>query len=213
MADNEFVVKDSGARQEFETGAKRDTQDDKPRPSLVSPFAIERIAWVYTRGAKKYGDHNWQKGMPYSRYLDSAERHLLAFKKGETDEDHLAQACWNLMSILHHQEAGPEGLDDLIKYVNDDGDEKWAKIGDALDEALTQAKWMQSFIQCPRHPECSMPENHLGICLKPADGPGRYHALNVDAHTDIEIDTRWASSHKSGNGHSFVIYIPQPQEG
>lgn len=113
-----FVVKDSGARQEFDTGARRDSQEDKPRISLVSPWAIERIAWVYTRGAVKYGDHNWQKGMPYSRYLDSVERHILAYKKGETDEDHLAMAAWNLMAIIHHQEAGPAGLDDVTRHFD-----------------------------------------------------------------------------------------------
>lgn len=119
---NTFDLKDSGKREEFETGARRDTQDDKPRPYLVSPFAIERLAWVYTRGAVKYGDNNWTKGIPYSRYLDSAERHIMLFKQGLVDEDHLAQAVWNLMAIMHHQAVGPEGLDDLPQYTRIDGD-------------------------------------------------------------------------------------------
>lgn len=113
---NRFVVKDSGQRQEFETGARRDIQEDKPRPDLLSPFALERIAWVYARGAQKYGDRNWEKGMPLGRYLASAERHLMQFKQGDRDEDHLAQAAWNLIAIMHHQMVGPEGLDDLPVY-------------------------------------------------------------------------------------------------
>lgn len=113
---NTFELKDSGERQEFESGARRDTQADKPRPSLLSPFALERVAWVYSRGAEKYGDNNWQKGIPFSRYLDSAERHIMEFKQGMRDEDHLAQATWNLLAILHHQEIGPAGLDDLPVY-------------------------------------------------------------------------------------------------
>jgi hypothetical protein len=117
----QFVVKDSGARQDFDTGARRDTQDDKPRMSLLSPWAIERIAWVYTRGAEKYGDHNWQKGMPYSRYMDSAFRHIFAWMRGERDEDHLAMACWNLMSIIHHEERGPEGLNDVTTLTSVEG--------------------------------------------------------------------------------------------
>lgn len=118
---NDFIVKDSGARQEFETGARRDTQESKPRYDLISPFSLERLAWVYARGAEKYGDRNWEKGIPYSRYLASGERHLQQFKQGDTDEDHLAQAVWNLMSILHHQAVGPEGLDDLPQYTRIDG--------------------------------------------------------------------------------------------
>jgi hypothetical protein len=113
---NNFIVKGREEKQQFETGAVRDTQDDKPRPDLVSPFALERLAYVYSRGAQRYGDRNWEKGIPYSRYLASAERHLMQFKKGDVDEDHLAQTVWNLMAILHHQEAGPAGLDDLPNY-------------------------------------------------------------------------------------------------
>jgi hypothetical protein len=119
---NSFEVKDSGSRQEFETGARRDIQEDKPRPDLLSPFSLERVAWVYARGAEKYGDRNWEKGMPYSRYLASAERHLMAFKQGLVDEDHLAQAAWNLLAILHHQEVGPDGLNDLPIYTRLEGD-------------------------------------------------------------------------------------------
>lgn len=119
---NEFEIKDSGQRQEFESGARRDTQEDKPRYSLISYWALERVVWVFTRGAKKYGDHNWQRGMPYSRYLDSAGRHLAQWVKGERDEDHLAMAVWNLMAILHHEEVGPEGLDDVHPAEFEEGD-------------------------------------------------------------------------------------------
>lgn len=109
-------LKDSGARQEFSTGARRDTDENKPRYSLVPPKVLRRIVMIFTLGAKKYGDHNYQKGMPFSRYLDSAGRHIEQFRDGETDEDHLAQACWNLMSIMYHQEYGPDGLDDTAVF-------------------------------------------------------------------------------------------------
>lgn len=118
---NEFIVRDSGARQDFETGARRDDDDTKPKLSLLPPAPLARIAWVYTRGAKKYGPHNWQKGMPYSRYLDSALRHIFAWMRGDTEEDHLAMACWNLMAIMHHQEVGPDGLDDMTGSFSPEG--------------------------------------------------------------------------------------------
>ncbi len=82
----------------------------------MSPFAMERIGWVFSKGAERYGQRNWEKGMPLSRYLASAERHLMQFKQGDLSEDHLAQAVWNLCAILHHQEVGPPGLDDLPHY-------------------------------------------------------------------------------------------------
>lgn len=110
---NDFQVTDSGRMQEFETGAHRDSDDDKPRMSLVPPIPLRRIAWVYTVGASKYGVNNWMQGMPYTRYLDSALRHIGDFQLGDDKEDHLAQACWNLMAIMHHQSHGPTNLNDL----------------------------------------------------------------------------------------------------
>lgn len=125
------AVKDSGKRQEFSTGARRDTQDDKPRFELITPYALERIAWIYTLGAKKYGESNWQKGMPYSRYLSSTFRHIFAWMRGEREEDHIAMACWNLMAIMHHEAVGPdEGedgvpLDDIRRLYYPDAQEEW----------------------------------------------------------------------------------------
>ena len=68
-------VKDSGKRQEFKSGAVRDIQEGKGRYDLLPPIALERLARHYENGAKKYGESNWQKGMPLSRYLDSLIRH------------------------------------------------------------------------------------------------------------------------------------------
>jgi hypothetical protein len=60
-----FEVKDSGKRQEFETGAVRDVRDGKGRYDLISPYALKRLAIIYERGALKYGDDNYLKGMPH----------------------------------------------------------------------------------------------------------------------------------------------------
>lgn len=111
-------LEDSGKRQEFDTGARRDTDENKPRYSLVPPRVLRRIVMIFTLGAVKYGDHNYQKGMPYSRYLDSAGRHIEEYKDGLTNEDHLAQACWNIMAVMFHEEYGPEGLDDVTPLWN-----------------------------------------------------------------------------------------------
>lgn len=99
-----FVTKDSGKREEFKTGSKRDTREGKGRYDLISPIAIRRIAGVYERGAQKYGDRNWEKGQPLSRYLDSALRHTFQVLEGKVDEDHAAQAAWNLLAYIHTQE-------------------------------------------------------------------------------------------------------------
>jgi hypothetical protein len=109
-----FETKDSGARQEFDTGAKRDTQEGKPRYSLISPFALKRLAMLMVRGAEKYDEWNWEKGMPYSRFYESAERHLKQwYMQEEMQEDHLAAVLFNIMAIMHFQETGRTDLDDM----------------------------------------------------------------------------------------------------
>jgi hypothetical protein len=63
-----------------------------------------RLALVCERGAAKYGDRNWERGQPVMRYADSAIRHLYGWIGGDRSEDHLAQAMWNLMAMIHTEE-------------------------------------------------------------------------------------------------------------
>src|SRR3954470_1453827 len=56
------AVKDSGQRQEFSTGAVRDTQTGKGFPHLLPSHALLRLAKHFENGAKKYGKNNWRKG-------------------------------------------------------------------------------------------------------------------------------------------------------
>ena len=110
----QYITKDSGEREGFITGANRDRRAGKGRYDLLSVVGIRRIAGVYERGAEKYSDRNWEKGMPVSRFLDSALRHTFQALDGQDDEDHMAQAAWNLMAAMHMQERRPE-LDDRPK--------------------------------------------------------------------------------------------------
>lgn len=101
---NNYVVKDSGERQSFPSGAVRDTASGKTRPDLISPFFLDRLGHHLRKGASKYSEWNWAQGIPSSRCYESAMRHLLQFAQGETDEDHLSAAAFNIMVIVHNQE-------------------------------------------------------------------------------------------------------------
>lgn len=94
----------TGQSRQFSTGAHRDSDAGKPRLDLASPFAKERLGILLARGVAKFGDRNWEKGMPLGQFLASAERHLNAFKKGDTSEDHLAAIVFNIDAIMHGQE-------------------------------------------------------------------------------------------------------------
>lgn len=95
----EFEVKDSGVRQEYESGMRRDTQDGKPDYTLVDRTFLKRLAIHMTKGAKKYGRRNWQLANSQEeleRFQSSALRHMVQWLDGDTDEDHMAACAFNL---------------------------------------------------------------------------------------------------------------------
>lgn len=82
----------------------------KPRWSLVHFKSLEPMIRVLEKGAEKYDDHNWRKGMPKSVVLECAQRHLAAILDGEdTDSEsgqlHAAHVMCNMMFwIYYHHE-------------------------------------------------------------------------------------------------------------
>jgi len=93
---DDYTLKDSGTRKVFETGANRDLSSGKGRFDLLPPATIRALAIHYEKGCDKYGPRNWEKGIPISRFIDSAMRHLLQFMDGMDDENHLIAALWNI---------------------------------------------------------------------------------------------------------------------
>lgn len=132
MAKNDFITKDSGKRQRFDSGMVRDTQDGKPRYDLIPVQSLKRLADLYTRGAIKYDDNNWQKGQPYSRAYASLFRHVIAWREGDRSEDHLAAVAWNAFALMWYEENKPE-LDDL--FVEEKG--KTVHLPDEYGEITT----------------------------------------------------------------------------
>lgn len=64
-----------------EGGTKHDS--DKPRMDLLDHYFLEGVASVLSFGAAKYSAHNWRQGIPLSRLIAAAYRHLGAFNNGE----------------------------------------------------------------------------------------------------------------------------------
>ena len=151
------MIKDSGERREFDTGAVRDIQEGKGRCDLLpldviadllgsdiffelhsfqcdsdvkhlekalECFAENLGGWStaadmilevskhFEEGAKKYGENNWQKGIPVHCYIDSAIRHFLKFSRGDNDEPHDRAFCWNILCCIWTVKNKPE-LDDF----------------------------------------------------------------------------------------------------
>ncbi len=95
-----FLVKDSGKREQFESGMVRDVTEGKIDYSLVFDGPMfERWAQHMTKGAVKYSKRNWMKAAgqaEFERFRESALRHFVQWFMGKTDEDHAAATVFNI---------------------------------------------------------------------------------------------------------------------
>ena len=72
------------------------------------------VAKHFEDGAKKYGEHNWQKGIPTHCYIDSAIRHYLKWLRGDKDEPHDRAFVWNILCCIWTCKHKPELNDYLV---------------------------------------------------------------------------------------------------
>lgn len=100
-----YTTKDSGKRQNYDSGMRRDIQEGKPDFFLCLtdlPYGdqmLTRWAELMERGASKYGRRNWQLAASeeeLERFKSSAFRHFMQWIAGETDEDHAAAVFFNI---------------------------------------------------------------------------------------------------------------------
>lgn len=95
-----FQTKDSGKREEFKSGMKRDTTEGKVLWHLVaSGPLLKRWAELLTRGAVKYDADNWMKAdgeEELKRFKESAFRHFMQWYNNDLDEDHGAAVIFNI---------------------------------------------------------------------------------------------------------------------
>ena len=114
------MIKDSGERTEFPTGAVRDMHTGKGRFDLLPWSAIGEIAKRCENGAEKYGEHNIDLGMPTYSLLDSALRHTAKYLDSWVDEPHLVAAAWNLLWAIEMEINHPDCADTPYQCRDDE---------------------------------------------------------------------------------------------
>ncbi len=65
----------------------------------------------YEAGAAKYGDRNWECGIPVHCYIDSGVRHYLKWRRGDTDEPHDRAFLFNILGAIWTHINKPELID------------------------------------------------------------------------------------------------------
>jgi len=94
-----YTTKDSGKRQEYKSGMRRDSLEGKPDYTLIYEPMLTRWAELMTRGAEKYGRRNWELANSeeeLERFKASAYRHFIQWLRGDNDEDHAAAVMFNI---------------------------------------------------------------------------------------------------------------------
>lgn len=74
--------------------------DDAPFGDCNWSTMFLEVAKHFEEGCKKYGENNWQKGIPTHCYIDSAVRHYLKWARGDKDEPHDRAFCWNILCCI-----------------------------------------------------------------------------------------------------------------
>ena len=80
---------------------------------------ILEVSKHYEDGCTKYGERNWEQGIPLNCYIDSGVRHYIKFRRGDTDERHDRAFIWNMLGALWTLRHLPE-MNDLPFAVNAD---------------------------------------------------------------------------------------------
>ncbi len=91
--------------------------DEKIRFDLVPAAALEEVVKIFTYGAKKYDDRNWEKGLSWGRLFAAIQRHLWSWWKGENiDEEsglpYLAHAACSILMLIEYDKREKCGRDD-----------------------------------------------------------------------------------------------------
>ena len=101
--------------QTLPTGAKRGTDHADCFLHMIPPEAMYAYGRAFAEGAKKYGEHNWLKGFPYSGLVNHAMHHLMKILEGDMSEDHIGHCLWNIGSLAYFMKHRPD-LNDLPPY-------------------------------------------------------------------------------------------------
>lgn len=79
----------------------------KNRLELLPPEWDWALGIVMTRGAIKYAERNWERGMSWGTMVGCALRHVAKFATGERYDPesgchHLAHAAWNCLALMSY---------------------------------------------------------------------------------------------------------------
>lgn len=105
-------------------GEGRKDDSGKLRFDLIPAGPLQELARVYTMGAEKYDDRNWENGLTWGRVFAAMMRHAWAWWRGETNDPddgqhHLASVAWCALALMEYQMFSGAGEDDRPQTIMD----------------------------------------------------------------------------------------------
>lgn len=204
--DTTKMSKDGGGLR-FNTG--------KLRYDLQHTTATEGLVKVLTKGAEKYSERNWERGMKWSNVISSLKRHLAAFEAGEdydpeTGELHIDHLQCNAHFLSAYYKIFPQGDDRAHNYLDEtriglDIDEvladwlgAWRKLHGITEEPTSwwfDRNLMQKFEEMKQ--AGTLDDFYLGLepLIKPLDIPFEPHCYITSRPVSTEITEKWLDMH------------------
>ena len=83
------------------------------RYDLIPAYPLWKLAEVYGRGAQKYADRNWERGVELEKLFGAMQRHAWQWQAGEDVDPvdgqlHLASVAWMAFAIMELLRTHPE---------------------------------------------------------------------------------------------------------
>lgn len=181
----------------------------KIRYDLIHPIGKRGLAMVLTKGAEKYAQRNWEKGLSWMEVTASLERHLEDFKAGidydkETGLLHVDHIQCNAHFLSTYYKIAPQ-FDDRPKI-------KAKKIGLDIDEVICDwvGPWIERFGYGDNRPEdwnfSYVNKEHFDTLkgedlenyylnlpprIKPSEIPFQFDCYITARSVDVELTKRW----------------------
>ena len=103
---------------------------------------MQEYAKTLHEGAIKYGERNWEKGLPKENLINHALGHLIAFVCGDKTENHLGHLIWNVLTLIHFEE---------LRKLEPETEQNEPTDNETSDEAdnlqWSSRQWMQKKIK------------------------------------------------------------------
>lgn len=135
------------------------------------PTMILELAKHFEAGAEKYGEYNWQKGLPLHCYIDSGVRHYLKWLRGDEDEPHDRAFAWNMVCAVWTVKNKPE-MDDIYgpKYTLEEikaelrVDDEGVRVSPEIEAVLCGRTYLEDF--CEKLPNAPLSESGIPKCCR-----------------------------------------------